>query len=96
MKNRSYESSSFTASERSEPSRDSSSKTLTTGFFHRFSETVPPFFRWTSLAQKDAIRNRKSSDSCLKAGIVKVSSLLAFLFRFPAFLPSSSQSQLVN
>src|SRR5947199_9824637 len=96
MKNRWKESSSLTARERSELSRDSSSKTLTTGFFHRFSETVAPFFRRISLAQKDRIRNRKSSASWLKVGIVKVSSLFAFLFRFAAFLTSSSQSHFVN
>src|SRR3989441_3288125 len=49
-----------------------------------------------SFDQKDARRNRKSIPCSLREGIVRVSSLLEFRFRFPAFLPSSSQSQLVN
>src|SRR5205807_10406944 len=44
----------------------------------------------------DTRRNRKSIPCSLREGIVRVSSLGEFLLRFPAFLPSSSQSQLVN
>src|SRR5207249_9719695 len=49
-----------------------------------------------SFDQKDTRRNKKSIPCTLREGIVRVSSLLEFRFRFPAFLPSSSQSQLVN
>src|SRR5579864_2836671 len=80
----------------SEPSRVLSSNKFTTGFFQRFSETTPAFFTWTSSAQKEAIRTRKSSPSWPKAGIARVSSLPALLLRNPAFLPSSSQSQFVK
>ena len=59
MKKRWYLSSSLPTNDRSDPSRVSSSKTLTTGFLQRFPEIAPPFFlTWTSSAQKEAIRNR--------------------------------------
>ena len=59
MKKRWYLSSSLPTNDRSALSRVLSSKTLTTGFLHRFPEIAPPFFlTWTSSAQKEAIRNR--------------------------------------